>query len=127
MKTRCYNIKYSGISNYAGRGITVCDRWLHDFQTFHDDMGDKPTAEHTLDRIDNNGNYEPSNVRWATRLEQASNKRNNNQVVGVWHCNYYDKWVASLMINGKYVIRKYYKTYDEAVMARKLAEIKYGY
>ena len=80
MKSRCHNKK--DIQNYrlyGERGITVCDRWLGSkgFANFLTDMGEKPSPQHSLDRKDNDGNYEPSNCRWATKREQAYNKRNN--------------------------------------------------
>lgn len=78
MKTRCYNVNASNYYLYGGRGIKVCDRWFNSFENFFADMGMRPSAEHSLDRYPNvNGDYELSNCRWATKIEQARNKRNN--------------------------------------------------
>lgn len=78
MKTRCTNKKSEKYPDYGERGIKVCDRWLNSFENFYADMGKKPSTEHSLDRYPNvNGNYEPSNCRWATLIQQGRNKRNN--------------------------------------------------
>lgn len=76
MHLRCYNEKNPHYRNYGARGITVALKW-HEFIPFHQDVGDAPGPEYTLDRIDNNHSYEPGNVRWARRRVQSRNKRDN--------------------------------------------------
>lgn len=77
MKTRCLNPKSTRFDQWGGRGITICPQWLgpNGFTQFLADVGPKPSPSHSIDRIDNDGNYEPGNVRWATPTEQARNKR----------------------------------------------------
>jgi len=80
MKTRCLSPKSNHYKSYGGRGITICDRWLNNFNLFLADMGFAPTPNHSIERLNNDGNYEPSNCIWATEYEQQRNKNNNVKI-----------------------------------------------
>jgi len=73
MKARCERPSHKAFAHYGARGVSVCDRWRSSFECFLADMGPRPPG-HTLDRLDNSGNYEPGNVRWATPLQQTRNR-----------------------------------------------------
>ncbi len=126
MNQRCYNPKTQYYNLYGGRGIRVCKRWSigedgkTGYQCFVQDVGMRPTDQHSIDRINTNGNYEPGNVRWATKREQSLNRRiqSNNKTghVGVsidgnrYRVTYCKKYLGL------------FKTLESAVKARKRAE-----
>lgn len=78
MIARCVNAEHKQFKDYGGRGIGVCNRWLHSFPAFLSDMGPKPSADLTLERVNNDGHYEPGNCRWDTRAQQRANQRAPN-------------------------------------------------
>lgn len=80
MKGRCYQESDISYPRYGGRGIRVCDRWLNSFENFYADMGPRPIGDYSIDRREGNGNYEPGNCRWATRVEQNRNRSNTRLV-----------------------------------------------
>lgn len=104
MLSRCNNPNYKQFKDYGGRGITVCERWSK-FENFLVDMGERPEGT-TLERIDNNGNYEPSNCRWATHQEQRRNASNVVMVEGM--C--LKDWAETLGLNYSTVKSRYRRT-----------------
>ena len=79
MKQRCYNPNRAQFKYYGGRGITVHERWRDSFENFYEDMGPKPSQQHSIDRKEVDGNYGPDNCQWATKSEQQQNKRNSRK------------------------------------------------
>ena len=115
MKERCNNKTCKVYKHYGGRGITVCDRWS-EFKNFYADMGACNSL--SLDRIDNNGNYEPSNCRWADKTTQALNRSNNKNNTsgyrGVTWDKKKNKWYAAIGKNYKNIFLGYYSSPDKA-------------
>lgn len=77
IRTRCKNQNSRGYQKYGAAGVTICERWDNSFEAFFADMGPRPSKSHSIDRRDNDGNYEPSNCRWATPQEQSNNTSRN--------------------------------------------------
>jgi len=98
MQVRCEWPHYACYKNYGGRGIRVCARWRRSFEAFFEDMGPRPSPEHSLDRIDNNKGYSKANCRWATREQQQNNRRNNRFVTHRGETKSMAQWARSLGI-----------------------------
>jgi hypothetical protein len=103
MKNRCLNPNDTRFADYGGRGITICDKWENSFETFYADMGPRPEGC-SIDRIDVDGDYEPSNCRWATDTEQRRNKRNNHLITHKGETKTLAEW--SEITNIKYATLK---------------------
>lgn len=97
MMNRCFDNKIKTYKHYGGRGITVCDRWKT-FKNFYEDMGISP-PKYTLERIDNNGNYEPSNCKWADRTTQSNNRRTSRKITLNGKTLTVSQWSEILNIN----------------------------
>lgn len=129
MKTRCTNPNYYLFADYGGRGISVCVAWRDSFETFLADMGRRPTDQHYLDRIDPNGNYEPTNCRWAELLTHARNKRSVRQITIGERTLTIPEWSAVSGVRKKTIWRRLKKDgWDpcDAVFLPPAARIPYG-
>lgn len=116
LKSRCINAKNTAFKHYGGRGITVCNRWLESYEYFLEDMGRAPSPLHSIDRIDTNGNYEPSNCRWATWHEQAGN-RNNNIIIEIEDRRMnLTEWCRELKLNRNSIVSKIRRGVDTRLL-----------
>lgn len=101
MKQRCFYKRGIGYKNYGGRGITVCQQWIKSFETFLRDVGYSPGPEYSLDRINNDGNYEPGNVRWIKQIYQAMNRRTSRWLTFQGQSRLLVEWAVILGIDRK--------------------------
>lgn len=101
IKARCYYEKDTRYSNYGGRGITMYEEWVYSFEKFYEYIGDSPGNRYSIDRIDNNGNYEPNNIRWATDNEQSNNRRNNRYIEYEGVTKTLSQWAKEFSINSR--------------------------
>jgi len=106
MKQRCYNPKHKSYKNYGGRGIRVCKRWLLSVENFLADVGDRPSPNYSIDRIDNNGNYEPKNVRWATGKIQVKNRRKYIRIKNRGENHHFSKLTEQEVITIKNLLKE---------------------
>lgn len=106
MKSRCYNPNNKRYPRYGARGIVVCDRWLHSFPNFLEDMGSRPSAKHSIERENNDKNYEPSNCVWATMKQQANNKSSNARFTLNGETHTQREWAEKIGIGEKIISQR---------------------
>lgn len=106
MIRRCYNKKVPVFHHYGGRGITVCKRWKKSFEAFLEDMGEPPTKEHSLERINNNKGYSKSNCRWATQAEQTRNTRRTVLITKDGRTMCQNDWCKELGISRNLILKR---------------------
>lgn len=129
MRRRCNDEKSNNYHLYGGRGIKVCERWENSFENFLEDMGKRTSPRHSIDRIFNDEDYKPGNCRWATGSEQSINQRirktNTSGYKGVsWEARR-NSWLAKITLNYKSIHLGNFENIEDAIKARKQAEIRY--
>ena len=116
MKRRCYNKQNARYDRYGGRGITVCDEWLNNFQSFYDwAISNGYSDDLTIDRIDNDGNYEPSNCRWSTAKEQCNNRGSNINITIGNATKSLMRWCEIFNVDYKKVYARYKRNGYESI------------
>lgn len=109
MKERCLNLNNKDYKYYGGRGIKICDRWLNSFENFYEDMGNKPSKKHSIDRINVNGNYCPENCRWVTAKKQMNNTSKNTYVTYKGKTQSLPEWCDELNLNYNAIRPRFYR------------------
>lgn len=103
MINRCEYKRHTSYPHYGGRGIKICSRWRQSFVQFLADVGLRPSPDHTLGRLDNDGNYEPGNVAWQTRAEQGKNRSNNIKLTAFGRTMILADWARELGLDGEMI------------------------
>lgn len=129
MKQRCRCVTNSAYASYGGRGIKFCERW-DNFLNFVADMGPRPSPQHSIDRINNDGNYEPGNCRWATRKEQANNRRSSRRLTHAGRNLTLAQWADELGMDWRVFHKRLSRGWSEedaiSRSLRKVRKWKYG-
>ncbi len=112
MRERCCHPSNISYQYYGAKGIKVCDRWMHSFPNFYEDMGNRPSKHHSLDRIDNNKGYEPGNCRWATSYEQQNNKRSSRFITSKGETHTEAQWNRILGFKRQTIWGRIYAGWD---------------
>lgn len=124
MKFRCLNKTSTSYHHYGGRGITVCVRWIESYENFLADMGRAPTKDHSIDRINVNGNYEPSNCKWSTDCEQANNRRNSRLITLYGSTKTLAQWCHKLGVNYNTMSTRIYRGWKHSEAIEKSTDKK---
>ncbi len=104
IKQRCLNKADHNYPGYGGRGIIICSQWVADFTVFVEDMGPRPSLSHSVERINNDGPYSPDNCKWATRLEQCNNRRDNLHITHNGRTQTLSQWAREYGVQGQTII-----------------------
>jgi hypothetical protein len=125
MRGRCYNTNDYGYATYGGRGIKVCDRWNECFENFFNDVKEGYRGNLSLDRIDNDGDYEPANIRWATAKEQANNRRNTIFLTFNGRTECISKWSEITGTKIETISTRYFKNWsdEECIYGRNIEKL----
>jgi hypothetical protein len=119
MKARCLNPLDKRYSRYGGRGISICSRWLDSFPNFIEDMGMQPSRNHSIERVDRDKGYEPENCVWASMVEQANNRSNNNLIEIDGRTQTITQWSRETGVNRTVILRRMKKGFSGTSLIQK--------